>query len=115
MFLSVTLYLIPGLIHTDVTFGWKGYKNALTVFYMHKSEEFITEEHSYPLVPGLTPQINIETVETNLLGKPFTHCIADVDYSVTQCKYRALLTQIVRICRCFPHYMKGKFKGKFFD
>ena len=84
----VGLELTVGYNHSDATFGWKGYKNALTVYYLHESERYLSEEHSYPLVPGLTPQINIETVSTHLIGKPYTHCISDPNYSVTQCKYK---------------------------
>ena len=37
---------------SDVTYGWNGYMNGLTVFHMNPQEKCHREEHSYPLVPG---------------------------------------------------------------
>ena len=94
----------------------------------------MSEEHSFPLVPGLTPVVNIENVKSELLGSPFTACVdhkLEPDYSVSGCRYRQdwfdiyyltrliglifkfiiktqseLLEQITQICQCFPAYMK---------
>ena len=98
------------------------------------AEQFLSEEHSFPLVPGLTPVVNIENVKSELLGSPFTACVdhkLEPDYSVSGCRYRQdwfdiyyltrliglifkfiiktqseLLEQITQICQCFPAYMK---------
>ena len=55
------------------------------------AEQFLSEEHSFPLVPGLTPVVNIENVKSELLGSPFTACVdhkLEPDYSVSGCRYR---------------------------
>ena len=33
---------------------------------------YIKEEHSFPMVAGLTPVLNLATVESLLLGAPFS-------------------------------------------
>jgi hypothetical protein len=70
------------------------------------SEKFLNEEHSFPLVPGLTPVVNIENVHSILLGAPYTDCNPEKGYTVTGCRYKNLLEQIIKICQCFPAYMK---------
>ena len=47
-----TLEFTVGYNKTDVTYGWNGYMNGLTVFHMNPQEQCHREEHSYPLVPG---------------------------------------------------------------
>ena len=42
-----------GFNDSDNTVGWKLYKNAMTMYYLHPTQKFIQEEHSFPLVPGL--------------------------------------------------------------
>ena len=85
-----TLELTIGYNKSDATFGWKGFDNALTLYYLrtrfknilmkpyymtHKNgpynivnidfqirkssdEEFVSPEHSYPLVDGLSPSVS---------------------------------------------------------
>ena len=57
-----------GFNQSDGTFGWDQYRDSLTMYYLHPKEQFIQKEHSFPLVPGLTPLINVESVKTTLLG-----------------------------------------------
>ena len=30
---------------SDVTFGWNGFNNALTLYYMSQMEEFVSKDH----------------------------------------------------------------------
>ena len=60
-----------GFNKSDGTFGWNQYRDTLTMYYSHPKEKFIQREHSFPLVPGLTPMISVEFVETTLLGTDF--------------------------------------------
>ena len=34
---------------SDVTFGWNGFTNALTLYYLTPDEQFVTHDHAYPL------------------------------------------------------------------
>ena len=52
-----------------------------SVFYLNPIEKYQQEEHSYPLVPGLTPIIYVQNEEQNFLGKPYTECVNRPDYS----------------------------------
>ena len=64
------------------------------------AEQFLSEEHSFPLVPGLTPVVNIENVKSELLGSPFTACVdhkLEPDYSVSGCRYRQVDFQDSRV------------------
>ena len=64
------------------------------------AEQFLSEEHSFPLVPGLTPVVNIENVKSELLGSPFTACVdhkLEPDYSVSGCRYRQVDFQNLRV------------------
>ena len=36
----------------------------------------------------------------------FSDCNPEKGYTVTGCRYKNLLEQITKICRCFPAYMK---------
>jgi len=38
----------------------------------YSEELYIKEEHSFPMVTGLTPVVNLVTIESQLLGHPFT-------------------------------------------
>ena len=71
-----------GFNQSDGTFGWDQYRDSLTMYYLHPREHFIQKEHSFPLVPGLTPLINVESVQTTLLG---------ADYSITHMSCGVLL------------------------
>ena len=52
-----------------------------SVFYLNPIEKYQQEEHSYPLVPGLTPIIYVQNEEQNFLGKPYTECVNRPEYS----------------------------------
>ena len=90
--------------HSDTTFGWKGYQNALTVYYLHPSEDFTKEKHAYPAVPRLTPIMNLMNIHTKLLGKPFSNCIEDPRYTPKACVYKKMLKRIIEVCECYPLY-----------
>ena len=53
-----------------------------TVFYLNPTERYQQEEHSYPLVPGLTPIIYVQNEEQTFLDKPYTECIK-VSFNIT--------------------------------
>ena len=76
---------------------------------MHPDEKqnYIREEHSYPLVVGLTPHIDVVHIEQvkikilqiniiiqkiqRLLGRPYTNCNQSKYYSEERCLYRKKL------------------------
>ena len=59
-----TLGFTVGYNRSDATYGWNGYMNGLTVFYLNPIEKYQQEEHSYPLVPG-TDRYNYSTQPNN--------------------------------------------------
>ena len=95
--------------------------NGLTVFYLNPEEKYQRVEHSYPLVPGLTPIVYVRNEELILLGKPYTSkfkfnsfyffsyllkaCKKDSSYSVSFCDVEELLKRIHAYCQCIPSYM----------
>jgi len=116
--------------HSDQTFGWKGaikilkflfifnfkfeyifaiaiagYKNAFTLYYMHPTEPHITEKHSFPMVPGLTPIMNLMSIQTKLLGAPFSECNMAPHYTSRGCVYSKMLEKIMKVCECYPPYV----------
>ena len=46
--------------------------NSDVSHHMFIDEMYIKEEHSFPMVAGLTPVLNLATVESLLLGAPFS-------------------------------------------
>lgn len=79
--------------------------NGLTVFYMHPNESYQREEHSYPLVPGLTPIIYVKNEELKFLGKPYTECNENSTYWISTCQLEELIDRIQSFCDCTPSYM----------
>ena len=75
------------------------------MFYLNPIEKYQQEEHSYPLVPGLTPIIYVQNEEQNFLGKPYTECVHKGDYSVSFCQLNELIERIRTFCQCIPRYM----------
>ena len=57
---------------SDTTFGWNGFNNALTVYYLSQDEEFVSREHSFPLVEEMSPSVSLALVQTKFLGIPYT-------------------------------------------
>jgi len=57
---------------SDTTFGWNGFNNALTVYYLSQDEEFVSREHSFPLVEEMSPSVSLALVQTKFLGMPYT-------------------------------------------
>ena len=43
-----------------------------TLFYTHQDEKYVSKDHSYPLVGGLSPTVSFTLVQTKYLGLPFT-------------------------------------------
>ena len=64
------------------------------------------EEHSYPLVVGLAPVVDVIHIQKKLLGKPYTACNNLASYSIEECAYSKLMRQIVDVCNCFPSYIR---------
>lgn len=82
--------------------------NGLTVFYMHPNESYQREEHSYPLVPGLTPIIYVKNEELKFLGKPYTECNENSTYWISTCQLEELIDRIQSFCDCTPSYMVAR-------
>lgn len=82
--------------------------NGLTVFYMHPNESYQREEHSYPLVPGLTPIIYVKNEELKFLGKPYTECNENSTYWISTCQLEELIERIQSFCDCTPSYMVAR-------
>ena len=43
-----------------------------TLFYTHQDEKYVSKDHSYPLVGGLSPTVSFSLVQTKYIGLPFT-------------------------------------------
>ena len=51
-----SMKITVGYNKSDTTYGWNGFQNTFTLFYVHKSLEksFSTmSSHSHPLIPGI--------------------------------------------------------------
>ena len=68
---------------SDTTFGWNGFNNALTLYYLSSDETFVSKEHSFPLVERLSPTVSFNLVQSKFLGKPYTrkYIIQAISYS----------------------------------
>ena len=111
---------------SDVTYGWNGFMKGMTgisldltrlfptrldqinrgkVYHSNPDEKYQKEEHSFPLVPGMTPIIYVANEEKYFLGKPFTRCIKDRRYTTSFCHLGELIEKIHQYCGCVPSYM----------
>ena len=56
---------------SDVTFGWNGFNNALTLYYMSQMEEFVSKDHRNVglRVPFLFGRHNVVIPHCNQLDK----------------------------------------------
>ena len=89
---------------SDVTFGWNGFNNALKLYYLSNQETRVTNDHAYPLVGGLNPSVMFSLVETKLLGKPFTDCNPNVNYTQRSCLTDHFINKVTSTCGCYPSY-----------
>jgi len=89
---------------SDFSFGWNGFNNALTLFYTHQDEKYVSKDHSYPLVGGLSPTVSFTLVQTKYLGLPFTECVKDENYTQRACEATKLIDKIIGECGCYPSY-----------
>ena len=88
-----SLELTVAFNKSDSTFGWNGFNRGLMLYYLSQgsklslqpgavwrvvepccseNETYVSREHGYPLVDGLTPSVSFALVETRYKGKPFT-------------------------------------------
>ena len=82
------LDFIIGYNKSDLTFGWNGFNNVMRLYYMDNDEDYVSKTHAISLVPGLNPTITFSRSETKLLGKPFTSCSHEANYTQRTCQAR---------------------------
>ena len=68
------LSLIVGFNASDSTSGWDNL-SGYTIHYSHFTDHLGDHAHSFPLSPGLIPNVYFQNVENIFLGKPFTDCV----------------------------------------
>ena len=89
-----------------------------TLFYTHQDEKYVSKDHSYPLVGGLSPTVSFTLVQTKYLGLPFTgkepvkvlifvirnvlECVKDENYTQRACEATKLIDKIIGECGCYP-------------
>ena len=96
------LKMTVGYNKSDATFGWNGFNNGLTLYFLAPDEEFVTKEHGYPLVEGLSPSVSFSLIQTKYLGKPYTECNSNVNYTHIECTTHNLMKEIIEKCECYP-------------
>ena len=75
-----------------------------TLFYTHQDEKYVSKDHSYPLVGGLSPTVSFTLVQTKYLGLPFTG-LKKFLWNLTPANMTVLLFS--RVCRCGKLYSKS--------
>ena len=68
------LSLVVGFNQSDSTAGWKNLP-GYTIYYSHFTDHLGDHVHSFPLSPGLIPNVYFKSIENVFLGKPFTECV----------------------------------------
>ena len=96
------LDFIVGFNKSDNTFGWNGFNNALQLYYVDKDEDFVSSEHVIALVPSLNPTVTFQRDVTNLLGKPFTECSLETNYTQRTCQFHEYMAKLLEVCGCYP-------------
>ena len=96
------LDFIIGFNKSDNTFGWNGFNNALQLYYVDKDEDFISTEHVIALVPSLNPTVTFQRDFIELLGKPFTECSVEKNYTQRTCQSHEYMTKLLDLCGCYP-------------
>ena len=99
------LDFIIGYNKSDLTFGWNGLSNVMMLYYMDSDEKFISKSHKISLVPGLNPTVTFSRSETKLLGKPFTSCSHDKNYSQRTCEVHKYMNHVIKKCNCYPRLL----------
>ena len=98
------LDFIVGYNQSDTTTGWNGMTNAVMLYYNEADEKFFSQDHAISLVPGLNPTITFLNSATRLLGKPYTNCNNQQNYSQLTCQTHQFMKQIMETCDCYPRY-----------
>ena len=99
-----SLNIIIGYNQSDQTFGWNGFNNALQMYFFDPDEMFIANEKKVVLLPTLNPSVTLTQRVTELLGKPFTKCNRDANYSKRNCEVLEYMSKVVETCGCYPSY-----------
>ena len=76
----------------------------MMLYYMDSDEKFISKSHKISLVPGLNPTVTFSRSETKLLGKPFTSCSHDKNYSQRTCENHKYMNHVIKKCNCYPRF-----------
>ena len=97
------LNLIIGFNKSDNTFGWNGFNNALHLYYFDWDEQFFfSRNHAMALVPSLNPSLTFTQMSTKLLGKPFTKCNPETNYTQRTCQIHEYMAKVLDRCGCYP-------------
>ena len=96
------LNLIVGFNTSDATFGFNGFNNALQMFFLDSDEIYLNSEHKVVLHPTMNPSVTFVEQVTKLLGKPFTSCNSEPDYTEQNCKIHAFMIKLLDRCNCYP-------------
>ena len=101
------LDFIIGFNKSDNTFGQNGFDNALKLYYSDNDEHFMTKANSIPLVPLLNPTVTFSRVVTQLLGKPFTGCSNEPNYTEQTCHVHEFMAEVLEKCGCYPRLVEN--------
>ena len=55
--------MLPTKWFSDATYGWNGFMNGLTVYYLNINSTLQDETHSFPLIPTLTTIVTLQNVK----------------------------------------------------
>lgn len=62
---------------TDSTFGWNGYMDGFTVYYLHPSQRYHDEKQSFSWFLGPSTKVTLRNVLSIVLASPFSDCSLD--------------------------------------
>ena len=51
----------------DTTYGWNGFSKAMKLYFLSSQESFVTEDHGYLLIEGLSPYVSFFLFELHFL------------------------------------------------
>ena len=74
------------------------------LYYTERDEDFVSQDHAISLVPGLNPTVTFLNSQTKLLGKPYTNCNNEKNYSQLTCEVHNFMAKVIETCDCFPAY-----------
>ena len=69
-----TMEFIFGYNASDSTYGWKGQRQGLDLYYSHFTDEHLIQANQVPLTNGLLPIVIFQTIKKTFLGQPYTNC-----------------------------------------